>query len=174
MRIAALAHARRAKATFCIAKLDRLARNMAFTANLMESGVDFVAYYNPHVARLTMHILAAVAEDEARRTSERTRAALLAYKARGGKLEKPENLTLEAVAASGGYHARNQESRRIHAGRRRAGAGTRGRLRLARPSGFLFARLVATGQVPRMTGIWTLNRVPRAGRPASAGAVPFV
>ena len=38
----ALAHCRRAKATLVVAKLDRLARNVAFTSALMESGVDFV------------------------------------------------------------------------------------------------------------------------------------
>ena len=62
----------------------------------MESGVEFVCCDNPHANRLTLHILAAVAEDEARRISERTKAALAAYKARGGKLGKPENLTPEA------------------------------------------------------------------------------
>lgn len=82
----ALAHARRQGATLVIAKLDRLARNMAFTATLMESGADFVACDIPNANRLTIHILAAVAEDEARRISERTMAALEAYKARGGLL----------------------------------------------------------------------------------------
>ena len=82
----ALAHARRQGATLVIAKLDRLARNMAFTATLMESGADFVACDIPEANRLTIHILAAVAEDEARRISERTKAALEAYKARGGLL----------------------------------------------------------------------------------------
>jgi DNA invertase Pin-like site-specific DNA recombinase len=82
----AIAHAKRAKARLVIAKLDRLARNVAFVSHLMESGVDFVACDNPHANRLTIHILAAVAEDEARRISERTKAALAAAKARGVEL----------------------------------------------------------------------------------------
>jgi len=82
----AIAHAKRSRATLVVAKLDRLARNVAFLSKLMESGVDFLVSDNPHANRLTIHILAAVAEDEARRISERTKAALQAYKARGGKL----------------------------------------------------------------------------------------
>ena len=62
----------------------------------MESRVDFVCCDNPHANSLTLHILAAVAEDEARRISERTKAALAAYKARGGRLGTPGNLTPEA------------------------------------------------------------------------------
>lgn len=96
----AIAHARRLGAVLAIAKLDRLARNMAFVATLMDSGVEFVAADNPHANRLTLHILAAVAEDEARRISDRTKAALAAYKARGGALgatrQECRNLTQEA------------------------------------------------------------------------------
>ena len=81
-----LSHARRSKAVLVVAKLDRLARNVAFTSALMDAGVGFVACDNPHANRLTIHILAAVAEDEARRISERTKAALAAAKRRGTKL----------------------------------------------------------------------------------------
>ena len=82
----AVAHVKGAKGTLVVAKLDRLARNMVFTATLMESGIDFVCCDNPNANRLTVHILAAVAEDEARRISERTKAALKAAKERGIKL----------------------------------------------------------------------------------------
>ena len=75
----ALAHARRSKATLAVAKIDRLSRNVAFLSTLMESGVEFIACDTPHATRLTIHILAAVVEDEARRVSERTKAALGRY-----------------------------------------------------------------------------------------------
>lgn len=77
---------RQTGATLIIARLDRLARNVAFVSALMDSGIDFIACDNPQANRLTLHILAAVAENEARRISERTTAALAAAKARGTKL----------------------------------------------------------------------------------------
>lgn len=52
----------------------------------MDSGVEFVAVDNPHATRLTLHILAAVAEHERAMIAERTRAALQAAKARGVRL----------------------------------------------------------------------------------------
>ena len=70
-------------ATLLIAKLDRMARNVHFISGLMESKVKFVACDLPEANQLTLHVMAAFAEHEARRISERTRDALAAAKARG-------------------------------------------------------------------------------------------
>lgn len=63
---AALEECRKRRAVLLIARLDRLARNVAFIANLMGSRADFVAVDMPQATRLTIHILAAVAEHSAR------------------------------------------------------------------------------------------------------------
>lgn len=96
---AALERTRRAGGVLLIAKLDRLARNVAFVASLMESGVRFVAVDMPEADNLTIHVMAAVAEREAALISARTKAALAARKARGLALGKPENLTPAARQA---------------------------------------------------------------------------
>ena len=79
----ALQEAKRKGAVLLIAKLDRLARNVAFIATLLEAGVEIEAADLPHANRFVMHIMAAVAEEEARAISARTKAALQAAKARG-------------------------------------------------------------------------------------------
>lgn len=85
----ALALCRQKKAVLVIAKIDRLSRNMAFIANLMESHVQFVACDNPEANELTLHIMAAMAQHERKATSQRTKEALAAAKARGTKLGSP-------------------------------------------------------------------------------------
>lgn len=87
---AALEHCRKKKATLIIAKLDRLARSVHFIAGLMESGVAFVAADMPSANDFMLHIYAAVAQEERRLISQRTRAALRAAKAKGVKLGNPK------------------------------------------------------------------------------------
>ena len=103
----AIQTAKRSKATLVIAKLDRLARNVAFVSNLMESGVDFIACDMPTANRLTIHLLAAMAEHEAEQISARTKAALAAAKAQGRllgsanpRIRKAAEPALKAAAAS--------------------------------------------------------------------------
>lgn len=80
---AALAACRKEGATLIIAKLDRLARNVHFVSGLMESKVKFVACDMPEANELTIHIMAAFAEHEAKRISQRTKDALAVAKSRG-------------------------------------------------------------------------------------------
>lgn len=73
-------------ATLVVAKLDRLTRNVRFMTTLLDSRVDFVAADNPHANKLTIHLLTAVAENEAEMISARTKVALAQAKARGVRL----------------------------------------------------------------------------------------
>lgn len=98
----AMALCRLHNATLVIAKLDRLSRNVAFIANLIESGVEFVACDMPMANRLTIHILAAVAEHEREMISARTKAALEAARARGVRLGTPANLRNQDVGRAKG------------------------------------------------------------------------
>lgn len=77
---AAIAAAKKHNATLLIAKLDRLARNVHFISGLMESAADFVIVDMPHANRLTIHILAAIAEHEREMISQRTKAGMDAAK----------------------------------------------------------------------------------------------
>jgi DNA invertase Pin-like site-specific DNA recombinase len=103
---AALAECRKRRAVLVIAKLDRLARNVHFISGLMNSDVEFVAVDMPSANRLTIHILAAVAEHERELISQRTKAALAAAKARGTKLGNPR----AAEAATKARAAKNTQS----------------------------------------------------------------
>lgn len=99
------------RATLIIAKLDRLTRSVAFVSSMLESGVDFVAADFPEANRLTIHILSAVAEHEARMISERTKAALRAARARGTILGGNRG-NLPAVAAKGAQASAKVRSHR--------------------------------------------------------------
>lgn len=83
---AALAACRKQKATLLIAKLDRLARNVAFISALLESKVKFIAVDMPDADVAFLQIVAVFAEWEAKKISERTKSALAAARARGKAL----------------------------------------------------------------------------------------
>ena len=68
----AIATCRMHRAVLVIGKQDRLARNVAFIANLMEAGVEFICADRPHQSKVETHFRALIDEEEADRISERT------------------------------------------------------------------------------------------------------
>lgn len=77
-------------ATLIIAKLDRLARNVNFISSLMDSKVKFKAVDMPDANELTIHIMSAIAQNEAKVISKRIKEAL---KQSNKQLGNPQNLT---------------------------------------------------------------------------------
>ncbi len=83
----AIEHAKRAKATLLVAKLDRLSRKVSFISQLMEDKrLDFRVAAMPTATPFQLHIYAALAEQEREFISQRTKAALKEAKRRGVKL----------------------------------------------------------------------------------------
>ena len=112
----ALDACRRYKAKLIISRLDRLSRDPVFLLSLRDAGIEFVALDMPQANRLTIGIMAMVAEQEREALSSRTTAALAAKKAQGVKLgnPRPETLTFndrkaaKAAAKKAGEAVREQ------------------------------------------------------------------
>ena len=106
-------HARRSRVTLVVAKLDRLARNLAFLDALQRSKLNFVALDCEHANKAMLQMMMVMAEWEKDQVSARTKAALAAKRERGEKLgaEKPQcqNLTARAMA-QGRLLARSQSA----------------------------------------------------------------
>ena len=81
-----------------IAKLDRLARNVSFVSSLMDVGIEFVAVDMPTANNFTIHIFSALAEQEAKLISSRTKNALAELRSSGVALGTPKNLDNAARA----------------------------------------------------------------------------
>lgn len=90
----AMEHCKLTGSTLIVAKLDRLSRDPDFLGMLMKSGIEFIACDMPDANKLTIRIMAAIAEHERERTSQRTKDALAQAKLRGVKLGNP-NLTAD-------------------------------------------------------------------------------
>jgi DNA invertase Pin-like site-specific DNA recombinase len=87
--------AKRQDASLVIAKLDRLSRNLMFISVLMDSNVKFACVDMPDANEFTIHIFAALAQQERKMISERTKSALASAKAKGAKLGTPSNFSEE-------------------------------------------------------------------------------
>lgn len=82
----AIGHAKKHSAKLLIAKLDRFSRKVSFIASIMEQGIGLVVAEMPHASDFQLHIFAALAQEERRLISERTRSALAEAKKRGVRL----------------------------------------------------------------------------------------
>jgi DNA invertase Pin-like site-specific DNA recombinase len=155
------------KATLVIAKLDRLSRNAHFLVGLKEAGIDFVAADMPEANRLTVGIMALVAEQEREAISQRTKAALAAAKARGVKLGGL------GITAKGKQQGRplTAKARRMGTAALKAKAGARARdlapmIAELRASGInsqssLAKALNERGVTTARGGAWTATQVAR-------------
>jgi DNA invertase Pin-like site-specific DNA recombinase len=105
----ALLKARKLKAAIVVAKLDRLSRDVAFIATLMAKKVEFITADDPTKSPFLLQLKAAVAEEERRLISERTKVALQAAKERGVRLGNQAQADANKAAAA----ARDAELRPI-------------------------------------------------------------
>jgi DNA invertase Pin-like site-specific DNA recombinase len=110
---AALNEARRQRCSVGVAKLDRLSRDVHFISGLMAHRVPFVvAELGTDVDPFILHLFAALAEKERAMISTRTKAALVAAKARGvvlgsPKLAKARKSAVASIKALADQHASN-------------------------------------------------------------------
>src|SRR4051794_25035414 len=146
-------------AKLLIAKFDRLSRDAHFLLGLEKAGIEFVATDNPHANRLTVGIMALVADEEHRAISARTKAALAAAKARGVKLggdrgvvPPPEAAVRGGAATKAKAAARAVDLEPILAEIKAAGASS-----LREIAAALNARGIATAR----GGKWSATQVDR-------------
>jgi DNA invertase Pin-like site-specific DNA recombinase len=150
---AALAACRKDGATLIIAKLDRLSRSVHFVSGLMESRVKFVACDMPEANELTIHIMAAFAEHEAKRISQRTKDALAVAKSRGVALGRSGATNLRPNVEARQKVAENfaDKLRPLFEGMNARGLSQRG----------MVAELNGVGVPAPQGGNWRLSQVQR-------------
>jgi DNA invertase Pin-like site-specific DNA recombinase len=160
----ALQQAKRSKSALLIAQLGELWKSRVVIALLHGSGVEFECCDIPHATHETVGLLAALAEQEVRRNSERTKAALAAYKTRGGSLgaRNPQcrNLSSRArrkgVIAAAEANRRNADGFYVFLGEWIGGQRSKGRTLQA-----IADALNARGTPTRRGKLWNATQVKR-------------
>lgn len=122
----ALELCKKKKAILIVAKMDRLSRNVAFTSQLLDSGIEIVFCDFPKANRLVLTIISAISEYEVGLIRQRTKAALQVKKEQGCQLGKPENLMRNLDRAIANSRKTNQEKALNNANNKRAVAILRG------------------------------------------------
>jgi DNA invertase Pin-like site-specific DNA recombinase len=146
-------------ATLVIAKLDRLSRDAHFLIGLSKGGVEFTATDMPDANRLTVGIMALVAQQEREAISSRTKAALVAAKARGVRLGCPENLSRRSIGVEASARVRSAAAReyRVDIGSIVQTAQTEGRTSLREIASYLNENRIPA----RRGGAWSAVQVKR-------------
>jgi len=106
----AVQFAKQQNARLVIAKLDRLSRNLTFVSSLMDSRVSFVCADMPDANEFTIHIFAALAQQERKMISERTKKALDEKLVRIGQWRKGANSFLKPEVSLKAAHANRQRA----------------------------------------------------------------
>lgn len=104
----ALDYCKQNKAVLVVAKLDRLARNVAFVSTLQDSKVEFICADMPDASTMTIQIMAVMAQHEAKAISDRTKAALNAAKVRGVRL----GTSMDTVKSAKGHDTQSDIANR--------------------------------------------------------------
>lgn len=161
-------------ATLVIAKLDRLSRDAHFLLGLEKAGVDFIAADMPHANRLTVGIMAMVADEERRMISARTKAALAAAKARGTKLGSPGNLSNQAAGRALGSARKTEiaDSRAADLAPILADIQAAGATSLREIAAALNARGIPTARGGEWSAVQVSRVLGRVPPPAPAPIVP--
>lgn len=164
----AIDRANKEKAILLIAKMERLSRNVPFLTEIMTSGIEVAAADNPAINRVTLRVIANLAETESRTISERTRKALAALKERGVKLgsarpghwEGKEHIRLKALEK-----ARTLSVDAIHQNKMRAYAGVLPMMKMMKGEGKKLREIAdhlnKTGHKSRRGKKWTAMQVFR-------------
>lgn len=163
----AMARCRSTGATLLIAKLDRLSRDAHFLLGLEKAGVEFVAADMPHANRLTVRLMAVIADEERHMIAARTKAALTAAKARGkalGGLRQGQRLPTKEAAQRGAERAAGARREAAdHAAHRVAACIQEARAAGATSLHAIAARLTERNvPTPRGGSAWTATGVRRA------------
>jgi len=153
-------------AKLVIAKLDRLSRDAHFLLGLEKAGVDFVAADMPMANRLTVGIMAMVADEERRMISARTKVALAAAKARGAKLGGSRGAVLTETIREAGRAVRAARADARAADLAPVIADLRGR-GVETLTGIAQALTERGIPTPRGRGAWSAVQVSRAMARAS-------